>query len=313
MTIMDLKKQIRARQLGHLYILYGEEFTILDEYIRMISEQFKQVMNCESITDIYPTLTANSLLYNPKDCLYVIRNDKEFQSNQKYWKNLEKLLQRKGCTVLFKYPSLQKNTQFYKRFEGCVVLFDKLSPDIIKKYIKQLIDVPDNFCDYLIEVCGCDYGRIKLEIDKVTNLAQYDNISVEKAFRSVVESGLIHQEVSGEASDLVNCIMERNIRDLSYYMEQSIVRGDNPIFILSMIHNTAKALLQMELLGSKKNIGELTGLNGFQIANAQKFLGKFTENELVRILKLVKYCDTGIKNGLMPSELAIPYLIVHIV
>ena len=313
MTIMDLKKQIRAKQLGNLYILYGEEFTILDEYIRMMREQFKEVMNCESIADIYSTLTANSLLYNPKDCIYIIRHDKEFQSNQKYWKNLEKLLQKKGCTVVFKYPSLQKNTQFYKRFESCIVLFDKLSPEIIKKYIKQMIDVPDTFCQYLIDVCGNDYGRIKLEVDKVINLAQYDNIPVEKAFRSVVESGLIHQEISGEASDLVNCIMERNIKDLPYYMEQSTVRGDNPIFILSMIHNTTKALLQMELLGSKKNMGELTGLNGFQISNAQKYLGNFTEKELVRILKLVKKCDTGIKNGLMPSELAVPYLIVNIV
>lgn len=309
---MDLKKQIHDKSLGNLYILYGEEYTILEEYIKMIKALFKNVMLCESISDVYGNLSAKSLLFDAKGTLYVIRDDKEFQSNQKYWKNLEELLRKNGCTMLFKYGNIQKTSQFYKRFENSIVLFDKLSDQIIKKYMKKQMELPENYYDFLIDVCDSDYGRIKLELDKVENLSEYTGYSYEKSFKSIVDSGLIHCEVTGDATELANCIMSRNIKDVSYYLEQSTLRGDNPLFVLALIHNLAKATLQIKLIGNVKDIAGITGLNGYQIKNCQEFLNKYTEKELIRIVKLVKYCDDGIKNGFIPSEMVIPYLIVNV-
>lgn len=312
MNIMDVKKQIHDKSLGNLYIFYGEEYTILEEYIKMIKALFKNVMLCESISDIYSNLCAKSLLFESKRTLYVIRDDKEFQSSQKYWKDFEKLLSKNGCTIVFKYTSIQKTSQFYKRFENSVVLFDKLSDQIIKKYMKKEMELPENYYDYLLQVCDSDYGRIKLELDKVRNLAEYTETTYEQSFKSIVDSGLIHCELTGDATELVNCIMERNIKDITYYLEQSTLRGDNPLFILSLLHNIAKCVLQLKLIGNTKDISNTTGLNGYQIKNCQQFLNKYNENELVRIVKLVKYCDDSIKNGTMSQDMVVPYLIVNV-
>lgn len=312
MNIMDVKKQIHDKSLSNLYIFYGDEYTILEEYIKMIKALFKNVMICESISDVYSNLCAKSLLFDAKGTLYVIRDDKEFQSNQKYWKDLEKLLSKNGCTMLFKYSSIQKTSQFYKRFENSLVLFDKLSDQIIKKYMKKEMELPDNYYDFLLQVCDSDYGRIKLELDKVRNLSEYTGMSYDKAFKSIVDAGLIHCELTGDATELANCIMERNVKDVSYYLEQSTLRGDNPLFVLSLIHNLAKCTLQLKLIGNVKDISAMTGLNGYQIKNCQQFVGKYTEKELVRIVKLVKYCDDSIKNGVMNPEIVVPYLIVNV-
>jgi DNA polymerase III delta subunit len=153
---------------------------------------------------------------------------------------------------------------------------------------------------------------ILLEVDKVKNYAQIKNVSDMDAFKKCYNENVFHCDVEGEVYDLVNAIMIRSIKDIHYLLQESKERKDNPIMILAILHNNVRTLLQLQLAGDVKDLAERTGLTGFQIKNGKQFVGVYDNKELVRFMKYIRYCEKGIKNGLLNSDNAIDYLLINV-
>ena len=312
MNILDLKKTISEKKLLNLYIFSGEEVAIQDIYIKKIVKNFSgNVLSVETVSSIIPRLKGNSLLSN-KPTLFIVRNDKEFSGTESIWKLFEDKRTFHNNTILLVYSSIDKRGKFYKHFEDQIVFFDKLSDEILSKYIRKEIPLSMNYCKDLIAICESDYNRILLEIDKINRLSRVKNISADKAYELGKSCNLIYIPPMGAVFDLLDSILRRNVSEVYRLYTESQRRGDSALAIISLLGSNVKAILQVQTLGNSNNLSEYTGLTGFQIKLAKEKLNYYSDMELIRILKVLQYCEKAIKNGIMESDMVVDYLLVNI-
>lgn len=310
MTISDVKKQIQDDAIDNLYVFVGDEIGIMNIYIDMITSKFDNVAHTSSIASIYRTLTSKSLFNTGQNTIYVIREDSAFLSNEKYWDSLIPLLKVRNITIIFKYGEISKSNKIYKVLEDNIVIFDKLSQGVLRKHIQERVDIPVSYCDYLIDVCDRDYSRIVLEVDKIVNLSEISGIKHKEALEVINADGLIHAVVGGSVYDLVDDIMYGNRQDVLDSLLKCKLRGDNQMYILSILHNTAKSVLQLQLCDGKE-VQKITGLTAYQVKSAKQYLNVRPNEQLIKIIRLVKYCEVSIKNGTLSSDNVLDYLIVN--
>ena len=316
MNIVELKKSLDTGDFHNLYILTGEEYTILEMYIKMIENKMAEkepvsIKSSETVSTIYKTLGTKSLLSSGK-VIYVIRDDKEFTTAESSWTDLEKKLKAKNIVLILKYSSIDNRSKFAKTFTDVITTFDKLSEVVLTKYIKKDLNLKQEYIDYLISICNKDYGRILLEIDKIKNASKHFNLSDDDTFKMCVNAHAFYIEPEGEVYDLVDSIMTRNYREIYVLLEESKRRNDNQLLVISLLHNNVKAVLQIQTNGTKDDVAKNTGLTPFQVKTAMKYVNRYSCEELVRFMKYLRYCEKGVKNGLFSQDFIIDYLLVNI-
>lgn len=313
MNIVDLKKSIDSGNFQNLYIFTGEEYTILETYIKMVCNKIGvEPKSSESVSNIYNTLNTKSL-FNTGKTVYVVRDDKDFTSFESGWDGIEQKLKSKNITLILKYSNIDNRSKFAKRFIDIITVFDRLSETVLSKYIKKDLELKQDYVDYLISICNKDYGRILLEIDKIKNASAFYRLSNDDAFKMCLSSHAFYIEPEGEVYDLVDSIMTRNYRDIYPLLEESKRRGDNQLLVVSLLHNNVRAVLQLQTCGTKdKEISKNTGLTPFQIKTAMKYVNRYTCEELVRFMKYLHYCEKGVKNGLFTQDFILDYLLVNV-
>jgi DNA polymerase-3 subunit delta len=312
MNLMELKSSMANKDIHNLYIFYGAEYAILEIYIKKLKDIVGgQYVQYDDVASLYRTLDKKDMFGSQKKFV-LIREDKDFLTSESMWKDFESKLSKKDITLVLKYSSIDQRSKFSKAFSDRMTEFTYLSKEVLTKYIKKEIDITDSCCQYLCDITHNDYGRILLEVDKVKSYAQIKNISDMDAFKQCYSENVFHCDVEGEVYDLVNAIMIRSIKDIHYLLQESKERKDNPIMVLAILHNNVRTLLQLQLAGDVKDLADRTGLTGFQIKNGKQFVGVYDNKELVRFMKYIRYCEKGIKNGLLNSDNAIDYLLINV-
>lgn len=312
MTLPELKKSISDKVTKSLYIFTGEEIAVMDIYIKNIAKMFNNVLYADSLQSIIPNLKSNSLITKDKT-LYVIREDKTVQGAEKVWNSLKTGGLQKANTLLFTFTSIDKRSKFYKTMENFITYFDPLSENVLLKYVNKDLQLSKDNALYLIDITSRNYNKMLLEMDKVKNLSNHLNISHDEAFDMCVDNNAFYIPPDGDIFNLLNAILDRNVMNTYEQLNKFKLRGESPLAILSLLHTNVKSLLQIQCADGLQNIGKVTGLNGYQINNLSKFKNKYSKEELIRIIKILNYCDKAVKQtGSIDSEILLDFLLVKI-
>lgn len=313
MNLMELKKSISDKSLKKLYIFTGEEVAILKIYLSKLSNVFNgPTVYTESLSGITAKLKSNSLIQS-SSTMYIIRDDKTVLSTEKIWNSLKNGSFQKDNIIVLVYTSLDKRGKFYKEFSDDIVIFDHLSTDILLKYIAKEVSISTDRAQFLVHICNNDYSSILLETDKVKCLANHKGITHNEAFDLCRNYNGFYVPPDGEIFDLLNAILSQNITETYKQLQTFVRRGDSPLAVLSLLHNNVKAILQVQCAQGHSNLGQVTGLSGFQIKNAQQFVNKYTENELIRMIKINRFCEKCIKQtGLIDINMILDFLFIKI-
>ena len=162
MNIQEFQKQIIDKnQIIYIYF-YGEEIAIQKIYINKITEiknleiqyieEYKQIHNSLKVLD----------LFNIKK-LYIILDDLDILKQEDVWQEINS----NENIIIFKYNNSDKRNKFYKQFENRIVEFNKLSDEVLIKYIQQKIPLNNINCKKLIDIYNSSYNQILMEIDKI--------------------------------------------------------------------------------------------------------------------------------------------------
>ena len=242
-----------------------------------------------------------------------IRDDSSITSAEKIWTSIISGRLQKSNTLLFTFTNMDKRGKFYKTMQNIITYFDLLSSTILMKYINKDLQLTKENAEYFIEITGHNYNKLLLEMDKVKNLSNHLGIDNNTAFEMCIEHNAFYIPPDGDVFALLDAILNRNVRGTYEQLNKFKMRGDNPLGILSLLHNNIKALLQIQCADGLPNIGKVTGLSGFQINSVSKFKNKYSTEELVRILKILNYCDKAVKHtGTIDSSILLDFLLVKI-
>ena len=136
-------------------------------------------------------------------------------------------------------------------------------------------------------------------------------MTYDEAFEKLLNDGVIYIPPYDAIFDLVDSILDRKVNKTFDLLEQSYAVGEATMVMLSVLYNNAKAVLQVQSYEGN-NLSSATGLTGWQIKNAERHKYKYSNTELLDMLKLIHKIERGIKLGLIEDEWAVSYLLIHI-
>lgn len=316
MNITDVKTDIKNKQIKPYYIFAGEEIEIQRIYINKIVEVLGyNVVRVDHIADVWAEIISPTLF--GKSCVYVVRDDKDLQedilSAQIEKNNLN------GNIIINLLTTVDKRTKFYKANSDKIILFERLSDEVLKKYIKKEITLNNANCERLIAICESDYSRILLEIDKIKRYKEwFDNQgydyfvgTYDDVLDKLVEDGTIAVPPQDAIFDLVDAILKRQRKRVYDLLEQCYAVGEANMVILSVLYNNVKQVLQVQAC-EDKDVCSTTGLTSWQVKCAREKCGHYSIDELFNILKLIQEVQKGIITGQIEDEMSVQYLLVNI-
>lgn len=314
MTIIDLKDQIIKNNLSNFYIFTGTEIGIINIYLQQMSNKLGlPITRADSILSIYGKCQGGSL-FGDSTGFYVIRDDRDFMKQEQLFDTIKASI-RKNVIVLL-YDKIDSRLKFGKHFKDDIVAFEKLTPNVLKSYIKKEIPLSDKNIETLMEVCGGSYDMCMLEVDKISQFVMSGEIrgydmTYDEAFTDLLECGVIYQPEETDVFKFTDAVCNRN-KKLAFELEQVLMANNNSsINILGTLYNSMKSVMLIQVCESK-NISEVTGLDNRLIYFNKKYVGKYSSGELVKAIKLISKVIEGVKNGWIDDVYATKFVLVNI-
>ena len=315
MDILTVKAQIKNKTPDKFYIFTGAEWEVQRIYVNKVIECGSfQRMNNDSVADVFTKLRNKSIFSKPT--CYVIRDDAEFVKNETAWQKVEDVLD--DNIIILELSNIDKRSKFYKHYKDKIVDFERLSDDVLIKYIQREINLSERNCRRLIDICDGNYGRILLEIDKIKNYMLFAerhlyDVDADEAFIELVDSGTIYQPPKDMMFDWVDAVLRRKINDAFSLYAECERKGVSVLVMLSVLYTNTKQVLQVQdCMREHADIAKSTGLSSYQIKLAKDKCGYYGIGELVYMLKCIRATEVGIKTGKVDEKTAIPKLLVDI-
>ena len=314
MEIAKLKADIQTGNIKHFYIFTGEELEVQRIYIQHVAERTRTLVErFDTLDSILDSLKRKTLLKRNRCVL--IRDDKSFMQDEKLWTAINDFLEDDILILL--YTNIDKRTKFYKYFKDLIVDFEPLPEQLLVKYIKKNINLSQNKCSKLIDICESSYGRILLEIDKIKqyrkalDLTRDDEMTDEYFFDKLIQDGTIYQPPKDAIFDFVDAVLRRQSVRAFELLAQCYAVGEATMVLLSVLYTNVKQMLQVQSYDGN-NIEKGTGLTAWQIKCAREKIGKYRIGELVEMLRLIQSVEQGIKQGTIDDNVAVEYILVKI-
>lgn len=316
MNIMDLKNQIMKNELKNFYIFTGTEIGIMNIYLEEMSNKVNlPITRADSVSSIYTRCMGGSL-FGDDVGFYVIREDMDFMKAEDAYQTISDDIMAGNIIVLL-YEKIDSRIKFGKHFKDEIIHFDKLTPQVLSGYIKKRIDLSNNNIERLIELCSQSYDMCMLEVDKIL---QYQQSSVDIAgsvytadhcFEYLLNSGAIYQPEESDVFKFTGAVCSRNVNEALYFEEMLRDNGSTAVAMLGALYSSMKAVMLIQLC-EDKDVSNTTGLDGRQIYFNKKFVGKYSDTELVRAVKLIMRTVSDIKGGRIDDIYATKYVLASI-
>ena len=318
MKLHELQKQIVSKKLDKVYVFTGEEIGVMDIYLdKIYSIVGCDVVRMESVQEAYAKMTQRRISGAPR--CFVVRDDKEFLKQDKIWDTVFSLADKSPDYLILIYSSIDKRSKFYKQNTERLTEFEKLSPELLAKYIsKELPGIKERDARKLAEICECNYSRILLECDKIRHYVhriQKSNGAVDfgKAMNILIEQGVIFQPIGDITFKFTDAILTRDYQNTSRYLREARLKGESEVMILSLLYNGFKQILMVQGLGrDQRDAVKRTGLTSWQVKMAQEKQGHYSISELIKALKIIRFVEMGIKTGQIDAGVSLEYVIVNI-
>lgn len=315
MELLDLMKKISQNDIPHFLILFGEEQKILDIYIDHILSTTKGKRVCKDfVSSVMQSVGKKSLDKSIK--VYTVTDDTDFLTTDKKWDSVKQSLKRDY--LILRYHSLDKRSAFIKHNKQDSVEFSHLSKDVLCQYIsRDLPDLNEENAIKLIDYCGGDYGRILMEIDKITQYNEYianltNGISANDCFEELDKQGLFHKEIGDITFELTDAILGGYPEKAIQKLDEAKRKCEPAMRIVTILYSGFRNLLAYQGLGkNKQNAMERTGLTKGEIWGCNKNMGGYNLNELRRNMLLCQKVESGIKMGNIDEDIALEYLVLN--
>lgn len=307
MEVQELKHLIKEKTIPSFMIFTGEEWRVQKIYIEQIAKVAGlEIKYIDTVSDIANSVGTKSLF--SKDYLYVVRDDKEFITEEKLQ---EKVINNLNNNMLIlELTSADKRLKILKTYKTSTYEFNTLKSDILKRYIQREIDLSDRNCEILMEICSYSYGHCLLEIDKIKRYVNYlgPAPTQDGVFQKLLEDGTLYVPPRDTLWDFIRAVLQ-NKPNKAFELYQDLKELQTPTFaILTNLYNNTKQVLQVQVCTSN-DIAKTTGLNQWQIRNAKECVGRFKAGDLAYLMRLIQRVESGIKQGKIDESIAIDYIL----
>lgn len=318
-ALLELKRQIKEKNLKPLYLFYGEESYLKELYIARIVAQIPdggmpefnhirlegsdvQFSEYDDAWESFPMMTDRKLILIKDSGIFKLRKGKDdihsTDESKEFW--LEKLKRISDDTVvIFDESAVDKRSALFKAVSkaGVAVEFAYLSEaDLVTWVIKQCLDAKKRISKdnalYLVTRCDPGINNIKNELDKLLNYCD------EEIYKSDIDrvAAKSLQVITFELSDAI--MAGKTEKALSVLSDLKTVK-ENAFTILYLLFSNFDKMYHTKLMaGASRNevaseIGAAPFIAGKYIESARGF----SEAALEKMVMRVSEIDLAVKEG----------------
>ena len=340
-AFQKISKDLKADKVGPVAALFGREQylvhwsceQIVDKYINPVCKEMDlsilegELATVDSIKEACETFTMMSekrvVIVKDFALLEGIKSKgfTESQENQiaDYVKNIPD-----GCLLIITANSADKRKKLFKAINenGQTYDFEALSEKALKSFVeKRFKSAGKSAKPSIINEFVQNSGYFHKEAD-------YTLYNLENDIRKIIAYSEGEQILLSDVLATVSGNLETSIfamldaisigrKDEAYILLNSLLNaGENTYMILSLVASQFETILEVkEMLEEGKNqqqIHSILKIHEFRIKKAMSFAGRYSVDNLRKILTKVYEIDRNIKTGILEQNLALELFIAQI-
>lgn len=318
-----LAEEIKSGQLKQVYVLYGEEAYLRNQY----KEKLKKALAAEGDTmnlhcfegkDVRAGEVidlAETMPFLAQRRVIVLENSGLFA---KGGEELAAYLEAPAETAYFVFaePSVDKRSRLYKAASarGRAIEFKAQDETTLKRWImgflkKENKNITERDLNLFLDKTGSDMENIRGELEKLLCYCLERDVITAQDIEAVCT-----KQVTGQIFDMINAVAERRQKTAMDLYYDLLTLKEPPMRILFLITRQFNLLLQVKELKNKGHdanaIGEKVGLAGFIARKYVAQAAKFKEADLRRALADCVETEEAVKTGRMNDVMSVELLIV---
>ena len=277
-------------------------------------EDFRDIIQQTSIFDEKKLLILSNIFIN-----------QDFK--EKFLKNYKDFLKLKDIILFYEENKISMKDRFFNflKTKAETQNFQPLVGEKLKSWIRQELskfktEIDSGAIDKLINFVGNDLWQMSNEIKKLVNykkgpVSAKASSGKEKINVEDIEL-LVKPKIETAIFKTIDAIAQKNKKQALLLIHQHLEKGDNPLYLLSMINFQFRNLLMIKDLIERNrpyySILKMTHLHPFVVKKSCQQVNKFTLQELKKIYQKIFQADLDIKTGKITPETALDLLLTEI-
>ena len=202
----------------------------------------------------------------------------------------------------FVFLKKQAKTQEFKLLKGV-----SLKNWVKKEFEEAGVKVEDRVLDKLIFFVGNNLWQMANEIKKLVSFKSGGEIEIKDI------KLLVKPNIESNIFQTIDAIASRDRKRALNLLKAHLEKGDNPLYLFSMINFQFRNLLIVkDLIERNLSPFDMTDLHPFVIKKSRFMARKFNISELKKIYQKIFKVDLAIKTGKIDPEAALELLIAEI-
>ncbi|MDE6845305.1 MAG: DNA polymerase III subunit delta [Lachnospiraceae bacterium] len=318
-----LSEEIKSGELKQIYILYGEEAYLRNQYKDKIKKAMLgegDVMNFHyfegkdvkvgEVVDL-----AETMPFLAERRVIMLENSGLFSHGGE---EMAEYLAAPSQTTYFVFvePTVDKRSKLYKAAtaKGRAIEFKAQDETTLKRWIlgflkKENKNITERDLNLFLDKTGSDMENIRGELEKLLCYCMERDVITAQDIEAVCT-----KQVSSQIFDMINAVAERRQKAAMDLYYDLLTLKEPPMRILFLITRQFNLLLQVKELKNKgydaNTIGEKVGLAGFIARKYVAQAAKFKEADLRRALTDCVEAEEAVKTGRMNDVMSVELLIV---
>lgn len=318
-----LSEEIKSGQLKQVYILYGEEAYLRNQYKDKLKNALSDggdTMNlhCFEGKDVKTGEVidlAETMPFLAERRVIVLENSGLFAHGGE---ELAAYLAEPSETAYFVFvePTVDKRSKLYKAAtaRGRAIEFKTQDEATLKRWIlgffkKENKNITERDLNLFLDKTGSDMENIRGELEKLLCYCMDRDVITAQDIEAVCT-----KQVTSQIFDMINAVAERRQKNAMELYYDLLTLKEPPMRILFLITRQFNLLLQVKELKNKgldaNAIGEKVGLAGFIARKYVAQAAKFREADLRRALEDCVETEEAVKTGRMNDVMSVELLIV---
>ena len=318
-----LSEEIKSGQLKQVYILYGEEAYLRNQYKEKLKNALlgegdsmnfhyfegKDVRSGEVID------LAETMPFLAERRVIILENSGLFAHGGE---ELAEYLSAPSETAYFVFvePTVDKRSKLYKAAtaKGRAIEFGAQEEAVLKRWIlgflkKENKSITERDLNLFLDKTGSDMENIRGELEKLLCYCLNRDVIMAQDIEEVCT-----KQVSSQIFDMINAVAERNQKKAMELYYDLLTLKEPPMRIMFLIARQFNLLLQVKELRNKgldaNAIGTKVGLAGFIAKKYVTQASKFKDDDLRRALADCVESEEAVKTGRMNDVMSVELLIV---
>ena len=323
-NILDLENDLKNQNLHGIYVFYGEEKYLQQEYLRKIKKIFGELslginyilLDENNIDTLISDIETPAFGYEKK--LIIIRDSNLFKKDckspmkEKFKKYVSENMDiiNEAVVIVFIEEIVHK-MDLYKTVEKNAVIIEtkELKPIEIKNRLKRIcamykVQISDQNLNYLIETAGTSMQDLINEIRKLIEYAG-ENGEIKKEGIDKVTI----KEIQAIIFDLTDYLGTKNT-EKALEVLNNLIYNKEPLqkIIITLYNHFRKIYLTKLALKERRDLVEVLSLKPNQVFLTTKYRKQaeyFKEKEILQILKELIDLDYKSKSGQIDLDIGL--------